>query len=112
MRMLSKTQMAIADLVADGTLTPENVESEITSRFPQATVGDLRIGIEAGVELLEERAMRAEREKEALSYAAQLFEGMPKGLELGECARIKAKQGDPIALAFLEWEKQQAGGLQ
>jgi hypothetical protein len=33
-------------------------------------------------------------------------------MELGECARIKAERGDPLAIAFLKWEAQQAGGVQ
>jgi hypothetical protein len=46
-----------------------------------------------------------------MQLVSLLFEGMPEGMELGECARIKAERGDPIALSFLEWERKQTGGL-
>ena len=84
----------------------------VAEAFPEATDDDIADAMVEAAEQLEERAESNQRELATMQLVAQLFEGMPEGMELGECARIKAERGDPLALAFLEWEKKQAGGVQ
>lgn len=112
MNALTPIQMQIAELLASGNVPVIDFEEAVAKRFPTSTVGDLRVGIEAGLQILEERTAQYERETDALKDLRPLFDGMPEGTELGECARIKAKRGDPLALAFLKWEADQAGGVQ
>ncbi len=84
----------------------------VAATFPEATDDDIADAMVEAAEQLEERAERSQQQLAAMQLAAKLFEGMPEGMELGECARIKAERGDALALAFLDREKKQAGGVQ
>jgi hypothetical protein len=86
--------------------------AKLKADFPSATDDELFECLEVAVDLLEERGAKHQREADALADLRPLFDGFPDGTPLGECARIKAEKGDPLALAFLEWEKAQAGGVQ
>lgn len=88
------------------------VMADLKSRFPTVTEGDIFGCFEEAIDALEERGNKNQREADALASLAPLFDGFPEGTPLGECARIKAERGDPLAIAYLEWEKQQAGGVQ
>lgn len=84
----------------------------VKGEFPEATEDDIIEAFEQAANELEESADRDQREVDALQELLPLFDGFPPGTPLGECARVKAERGDPLAIAFLEWEKRQAGGVQ
>lgn len=105
----------IAIFIADTPLGPGGVPAVmkmVADRFPHATAADVDAAFGRAIAILDDRAAQDEAEADALDQLAPLFDGMPDGMPLGECARIKAERGDPLALAYLEWEKQQAGGIQ
>lgn len=112
---MSDIRDEIADFIADTPLGPDGfpaLMAAIATRFPSATVDDVDAGMERGIEIIEERAANNSAEANALHHLAPLFDGMPEDMPIGECARIKAERGDSLALAFLKWEQEQAGGLQ
>lgn len=109
---LTETQMAIAELVVEHRVSIPALEKLAMEKFPDATVNDLLIAFEAGAAMLEKRAEQAEAELASIQFVSQLFEGMPEGMTLEECAIAKAAKGDPIAVSFIEWMKQQDGGEQ
>jgi hypothetical protein len=84
----------------------------LKDQFPEATEDDIMEAFQDAAKELEDHAASNKREADALRDLRPLFEGFPPGTPLGECARVKAELGDPLALAFLEWEKTQAGGVQ
>lgn len=88
------------------------VMADLIQRFPNASEKDIFDCFDEAITALRERAEQDEREADELERLAPLFDGMPEGTPLGECARIKAEQGDPLAIAFLKWEAEQAGGVQ
>jgi hypothetical protein len=105
----------IADFIAGEPLGPGGLQAimaKVAERFPAATEADVDAGLDRAIEIIEERAERNANEADALTRIAPLFDGMPDGMPLEECARIKAERGDPLAISFLEWMKQQAGGVQ
>lgn len=52
----------------------------------------------------EEKIMVDKAEIEDLDRLGTLFEGMPEGMPLIECAIVKARQGNPIAIAYCRHE--------
>lgn len=86
--------------------------SAVIAEIPGVTDRDVVACFGDAVDILRDDAATFEAETEALESLAPLFDGLPEGTPLGECARIKAEQGDPLAIAFLQWEVQQAGGVQ
>lgn len=109
---LTPTQMAIADLVVEHRISIPALEKLAMEKYPDATVSDLMIAFEAGAGMLEEQAEQAEAELASMEFVSQLFDGMPEGMTLEQCAIAKAKKGDPVAIGFIEWMKQQDGGEQ
>jgi hypothetical protein len=53
---------------------------------------------------LEEDIERGQRELQQFETLTALLEGLPDGVTLREAAEIKAKQGNPVAIAFLKRE--------
>lgn len=88
------------------------VMADLAKRFPTVSENEIFGCFEEAIEAIRARAEQDEREADALESLAPLFDGMPEGTPLGECARIKAEQGDPLAIAYLKWEVEQAGGVQ
>lgn len=84
----------------------------IAEKFPDLSEDDFAAAMDDAADEFEARAVKAEQESAALANLKPLFDGMPEGMSIGECARIKAERGDPLALSFIEWEKRQAGGVQ
>lgn len=109
-------QEAIAQAIADyPTNQPGGVPTMMISmarQFPNASEADFDAAMDMAIEILEERAVSNTAESEAMKRLAPLFDGMPEGMSLGECARIKAERGDQLAVEFLKWETAQAGGIQ
>jgi len=50
---------------------------------------------------LEDEAQQHFKEAEALRGLEGIFDGLPEGTSLGEALGIKAEQGDPVALRYL-----------
>ncbi len=84
----------------------------LKGEHPDVGEDDLFACLLEAMDALEAIAEDSQREADAIRDLAPLFEGMPHGTPLGECARIKAERGDPLAIAFLKWEDDQAGGVQ
>ncbi|WP_275790482.1 hypothetical protein [Pararhizobium gei] len=103
---------AIIDFPPDLAGNIPAVMADLLKRFPAATENDVFACFEEAIEGLRRRADAGLAEAAALDRLAPLFDGMPEGMTLGECALAKAKNGDPLALEYLQWEKQQAGGIQ
>ncbi len=109
---LTETQMAIAELVIEHRVSVSALEKLAMDKFPDATVNDILTAFEAGAAMLEKQAEQAEAELASMQFVSQLFDGMPEGMTLEECAIAKAEKGDPVAISFIEWRKQQEGGEQ
>lgn len=88
------------------------VMADLQARFPTVSEDDIFGCFEEAIAKLRKSAAEHFAEAEALEKIASLGDGMPEGMSIGECARIKAERGDPLALAFLKWEADQAGGVQ
>jgi hypothetical protein len=86
--------------------------AKLQADFPTAPEIEIFGCFEEAIVALEERAQKNQREANSLHSLAPLFEGMPEGMSVGECARVKAERGDPLAISFLKWEAEQAGGVQ
>lgn len=110
------TRQKIVDAIVD--CPPElvgnipAVMAKLKADFPDAIEDDIFACFEDAMVALEERADQNMREAAALRALSPLFEGFPENMPIGECARIKAERGDPLAIAFLKWEVEQAGGVQ
>ena len=112
---MSDIRDEIAEFIANTPPVPGGMPAVmclVVDRFPNATAADVDAAIDRAIDIIENRAVQASAGADALDQLAPLFDGMPPNMSLGECARIKADHGDPLALAYLEWEKQQAGGVQ
>ncbi|NTG09237.1 hypothetical protein [Rhizobium rhizogenes] len=103
---------AIVDCPADLVGNIPALMAKLQADYPTATENEIFDCFEEAIVALEERAQKNQREANALHSLAPLFEGMPEGMSVGECARVKAERGDPLAISFLKWEAEQAGGLQ
>ncbi|WP_273792303.1 hypothetical protein [Brucella anthropi] len=109
---LTETQMAIAELAVENRISMEALEKLAFERYPNATNDDFLIGLNAAADMLDDGADRAERELEALKLVSTLFDGMPSGMTLEECAVAKAAKNDPVAISFLAYMKVSNGGEQ
>lgn len=79
--------------------------AKVSERCPDLSHDEFDRAMDDAVEAFETLGAQHMAESEQLERLAPLFDGMPEGMPLGECARIKAEQGDPLALSYLEWEK-------
>lgn len=81
--------------------TTRIIDTVLNIKFPLASEEQTeRCMVKASHELraqVEELA----REGEQLDNLGPLFDGLPSGTTLGDAARIKAEQGDPLAIAYL-----------
>ena len=74
---------------------------KLKADFPEIAEREILDCFEAAIVIIEQRASGYENEAADLNSLAPLFDGFPEGTPLGTCARIKASQGDPLAIAFL-----------
>ncbi|MBB4407077.1 hypothetical protein [Agrobacterium radiobacter] len=74
---------------------------------PHANGDDFDKASEDARGIWEEKIMVDKAELEALEQLGTLFEGMPAGLALLECAIIKARQGNELAIAYCRQEGEQ-----
>lgn len=86
--------------------------ARLAKEFPGVTEDELIDCFVDAAKELDDIANQHQSQAAAIKDLAPLFEGMPDNMTVGECARIKAEKGDPLAIAFLEWEAKQAGGVQ
>lgn len=84
----------------------------LTDKFPDLSRDEFTSAMHEAMCIFEERMEKASAEITSMEQLSPLFDGLPEGTPLEECARIKGERGDPLALAFLNWMAQQAGGVQ
>ncbi|WP_216330642.1 hypothetical protein [Rhizobium sp. X9] len=84
----------------------------LADKFPDLSRDEFTNAMDEAMSVFEERMEKASAEITSMEQLAPLFDGLPEGTPLEECARIKGERGDPLALAFLKWMAQQAGGVQ
>lgn len=108
----SKVVEFIVGSVAEFSGDIDALFEKVRGKFPALSEDDVMKCFEEAAEQLERKMEREKRELGSLQSLKPLFEGMPKGMTLGECARIKAEKGDALAISYLAWERNQAGGSQ
>ena len=111
---------ATRDAVIDALMNPSpelrgnlpGLIDDVGRRFPEVSEDEIFLCLDEAANKLEQRVTTYVAEAYTLRRLHSLFEGMPEGMSLGECAVIKAAQGDSLAIAYLEWEAEQSGGVQ
>ncbi|ODM79934.1 hypothetical protein A6452_24260 [Bradyrhizobium elkanii] len=71
-------------------------------QFPDASRDQITSAFKIAADDAREKVRKSQREAAALKTARPLLDDMPKGTTLRQAAEIKAKRGDPLAIAFLE----------
>ncbi len=99
--MTYKTTDIVAALSKMKGLRMEEMIVRLGEQFPDASHDQITAAFEIAADDAREEARKSQREAAALKTLRPLLDGMPKGTTLGQAAEIKARLGDPLAMAFL-----------
>jgi hypothetical protein len=88
------------------------VETRLRKRFLGLDDAKMDRALDIAIDEIDEMDREVNAETAVLNELRGLFVGLPKGMTLGEAAKIKAAHGDPIALKFLAHDNSPAVRIQ
>jgi hypothetical protein len=74
---------------------------QVHREYPNLTPHGINRAFGIAHDKLIEQDHKLERERFLIDFGIEMFEGLPEGLILDEAVRIKAKQGNKLALRYL-----------
>lgn len=78
----------------------EDMFDDVHRKFPQASSAEVDRGFDIACDELEQEGRDHLKGADALTQAAKLLDGMPAGTKFADAVRVKAENGDPLAVAL------------
>jgi hypothetical protein len=100
--MAYKTADVVAAIWGMGLLETKEIARRLAQQFPGAPEYQIARAFEIAADEACEEVARLESEANILHVLELLLDGMSEDITVSEAAEIKAKQGDPLAIAILE----------
>ena len=100
--MAYKTTDVVAAIWEMGLLEIKEITHRLARQFPGAPEDQIARAFEIAADEAREEEARLQHEANTLHVLALLFDGMSEDVTVSQAVEIKAKQGNPLAIAILE----------